>query len=217
MCGEKRSVRPSMPAYQGSPPRVRGKVFFSKFASMNSGITPACAGKRRPSGRRKKLGRDHPRVCGEKRPCPHADAATGGSPPRVRGKVHRAPEIFRAARITHACAGKRTSRLNAGSKPKDHPRVCGEKLIPCLRNISEQGSPPRVRGKGTQEQGGHAGRGITPACAGKRPWSMLSPRARRDHPRVCGEKHLVLCLVMLLAGSPPRVRGKDDQWNFGCL
>ena len=46
-CGEKMTADGMNYAKLGSPPRVRGKVFFSKFASMNSGITPARAGKRR--------------------------------------------------------------------------------------------------------------------------------------------------------------------------
>ena len=51
---------------QGSPPRVRGKVFSNVNFFVRIGITPACAGKsfliRCVSGEHE----DHPRVCGEK-------------------------------------------------------------------------------------------------------------------------------------------------------
>ncbi len=45
---------------------MRGKE--CPIAAMNDteGITPAYAGKRLPHGLRQQLGRDHPRVCGEK-------------------------------------------------------------------------------------------------------------------------------------------------------
>ena len=48
-----------------------------------------------------------PRVCGEKTACAMMPSATGGSPPRMRGKVvHHAAEVG-VAWITPAYAGKR--------------------------------------------------------------------------------------------------------------
>ncbi len=52
--------------------------------------------------------------------------------------------------------------------------------------------------------------GITPACAGKSRHRRRSPARVKDHPRVCGEKELCALAGMAEAGSPPRVRGKDD-------
>ena len=50
--------------------------------------------------------------------------------------------------------------------------------------------------------------GITPAYAGKS--SSRSHRCARqqDHPRVCGEKSMILAKYKALQGSPPRMRGK---------
>ena len=49
---------------------------------------------------------------------------------------------------------------------------------------------------------------ITPACAGKRGSGSPPRSCRRDHPRVCGEKHKLNSLDRPAEGSPPRMRGK---------
>ena len=66
VCGEK-SLRAFVPCFAvGSPPRVRGKAFFSVLVLGMPRITPACAGKS-GNGRCRLPGEgDHPRVCGEK-------------------------------------------------------------------------------------------------------------------------------------------------------
>ena len=53
--------------------------------------------------------------------------------------------------------------------------------------------------------------GITPAYAGKSRVAALRLTLHRDHPRVCGEKHLSASKTSSRQGSPPRMRGKDDQ------
>ena len=91
---------------------------------------------------------------------------------------------------------------------RDHPRVCGEKAGVRVHQDVPQGSPPRVRGKGSIFCHREVGGGITPACAGKS-YSMLFAKLRKkDHPRVCGEKFCDFPLQSLVLGSPPRVRGK---------
>ena len=55
--------------------------------------------------------------------------------------------------------------------------------------------------------------GITPAYAGKRGEGGAAAAALRDHPRVCGEKIRQKYAGTLLAGSPPRMRGKDFPHN----
>ena len=56
--------------------------------------------------------------------------------------------------------------------------------------------------------------GITPAYAGKRIGSPNSLTPMKDHPRVCGEKKECLSLARVEAGSPPRMRGKDQLTPF---
>ena len=55
---------------------------------------------------------------------------------------------------------------------------------------------------------------ITPACAGKRFYTVLRHCKVQDHPRVCGEKDALLSDLLLPVGSPPRVRGKVGPGDF---
>ena len=70
------------------------------------------------------------------------------------------------------------------------------------------GSSPRVRGKlrfgGTFPPSTR----LIPACAGKTDGYFLRKFRSWAHPRVCGENLLLSVLVLWVAGSSPRVRGK---------
>ena len=94
-------------------------------------------------------------------------------------------------------------------KKRDHPRVCGEKVFACSGRAFIQGSPPRMRGKGLKLILFVFRAGITPAYAGKSLPAFLKKWAKKDHPRVCGEKSVKSFSVWSLTGSPPRMRGKD--------
>ena len=70
------------------------------------------------------------------------------------------------------------------------------------------GSPPPMRGK-VPEQGLIRLRdGITPAYAGKRQLRKHLVDAKRDHPRLCGEKVQGVWQCLSIKGSPPPMRGK---------
>ena len=71
------------------------------------GITPAYAGKRNLGNPCRKQQKDHPRLCGEKPPCPASALAVHG--------------------ITPAYAGKRQISSCPPETVQDHPRLCGEK------------------------------------------------------------------------------------------
>ena len=148
VCGEKVTGKFLWTMGKGSPPRVRGEVRSAAFPPLPTGITPACAGRRKADSERQGESEDHPRVCGEKpirtRICP----ARTGSPPRVRGEGTLDKVRPGGVRITPACAGRSCQNPQGDRKPKDHPRVCGEKHL---------GHP---RKDGDQR--------ITPACAGRR-------------------------------------------------
>ena len=107
VCGEKRDFSRLPPFLQGSPPRMRGKVPTFHPPSGAVGITPAYAGKRRLCVVAAHLGRDHPRVCGEKNIWVVDAITSTGSPPRMRGKVRIKPLTRFGFRITPAYAGKR--------------------------------------------------------------------------------------------------------------
>ena len=53
--------------------------------------------------------------------------------------------------------------------------------------------------------------GITPAYAGKSVIMQYDHRGRVDHPRLCGEKYLLLWRKLHRSGSPPPMRGKESR------
>ena len=104
--------------------------------------------------------------------------------------------------------GKAETESSTAPGPKDHPRVCGEKLAFLVVRGREMGSPPRMRGKDAHPPRSSGPGGITPAYAGKRFAEICVTKARRDHPRVCGEKRSTVTPMRASTGSPPRMRGK---------
>ena len=106
-------------------------------------------------------------MCGEKSAVQPLGISAPGSPPRVRGKAVAPHAVQPAEGITPACAGKSLVSMALRSFPKDHPRVCGEKIPEGPIREKGWGSPPRVRGKvkGSGQTDGQVR--ITPACAGK--------------------------------------------------
>ena len=56
--------------------------------------------------------------------------------------------------------------------------------------MSGIGSPPPMRGKGSDGHSLSLDSRITPAYAGKSQIYVVLPTAAQDHPRLCGEKSL---------------------------
>ena len=192
VCGEKRLRLVFICGMLGSPPRVRGKA--------------------KTGGRNHETRKDHPRVCGEKNHACTSILTPKGSPPRVRGKVCACTLNLEYTRITPACAGKRCLLWQGSSGIVRITPACAGKSSADLADDAfiQQGSPPRVRGKGKGELMQTDRGRITPACAGKRHWQFRAPTAHQgspprvrgkvfdcsraehrlheDHPRVCGEK-----------------------------
>ena len=188
---------------------MRGKVINALLDCPQCGITPAYAGKSPPPPLVWPPPVDHPRVCGEKYWCCMRKTQPQGSPPRMRGKAPSLAALGACIGITPAYAGKSAAPRGQCKRQRDHPRVCGEKGVPHRGGTRCRGSPPRMRGKEAAGLLCAAGRGITPAYAGK---SLTIPKlstASRDHPRVCGEKFRAYAKIWNEWGSPPRMRGKD--------
>ena len=156
-------------------------------------------------------------MCGEKKRLAACAQTAEGSPPRMRGKAFRPAVIARWHRITPACAGKSCPLPRRTVSVRDHPRVCGEKLVQFVHFRCPKGSPPRVRGKDPDAERGCERGGITPACAGKRSARSAACLAGKDHPRVCGEKLHSLSPQLCVHGSPPRVRGKAAAARAGLV
>ena len=82
------------------------------------------------------------------------------------------------------------------------------------RPVGNVGSPPRMRGKVSNESKEYQSEGITPAYAGKRLPGSTRMVSSPDHPRVCGEKDVLPPGQGAGAGSPPRMRGKACRCAF---
>ena len=94
---------------------MRGKVFEDWEQYNDLRITPAYAGKRPVWIAASRHGWDHPRLCGEKFQTLFCKIYIPGSPPPMRGKVHKMNHSDLCSRITPAYAGKSNSsgtRLN---------------------------------------------------------------------------------------------------------
>ena len=167
---------------------MRGKVGYAGKNHVESGITPAYAGKSPTTSRSFSLSRDHPRLCGEKFKRFLVKCFILGSPPPMRGKEKAASYCAKRFGITPAYAGKRFAKQYRRSIDWDHPRLCGEKK---------------------QRTGRCAGSiRITPAYAGKSFRSSDTRRRSEDHPRLCGEKATSASSFQYPRGSPPPMRGK---------
>ena len=208
VCGEKIASCTVDSVSMGSPPRMRGKEFFTMTERQEHRITPAYAGKSALHHLFQGLQWDHPRVCGEKTLPRHRAHFAMGSPPRMRGKGSKELESNGNMGITPAYAGKSLTILILYTDRWDHPRVCGEKDLRPDTQALVPGSPPRMRGKGHFRVGVACLTGITPAYAGKSAARVAGAGAHWDHPRVCGEKSGLFFLLFAGKGSPPRMRGK---------
>ena len=99
-------------------------------------------------------------------------------------------------RFIPACAGNRHSDRGENRPQTVHPRVCGEQIYRselfqfCSRFI--------------------------PACAGNSSFVVHSPVSQSVHPRVCGEQSLVTIIMLMVAGSSPRVRGTVKRVGESC-
>ena len=152
----------------------------------------------------------------------------------MRGKDSESESASIFARITPAYAGK-SKRGGFGCFCRwDHPRLCGEKKTPVMRNVAAPGSPPPMRGKGTfgtLHRSNHWDHprlcgekvasckknlekvGSPPPMRGKGSRTKLHRISQRDHPRLCGEKLVDMTDGDLQRGSPPPMRGKEILWT----
>ena len=126
----------------------------------------------------------------------------------MRGKGKAMTGRCAASGITPAYAGKSRCSNCTSSNRRDHPRLCGEKRSRPRKAGLILGSPPPMRGKVNIKNATHATHRITPAYAGKSLSLPVIIKDNQDHPRLCGEKFLLLTKVQYLSGSPPPMRGK---------
>ena len=133
VCGEHWLIAFASAAISGSSPRMRGTRDSVDCRDCTSGIIPAYAGNTCLLRRRPRHQRDHPRVCGEHRIVRVRVTAVAGSSPRMRGTLHVVTITQDRGGIIPAYAGNTWCRSAVARCPWDHPRVCGEHLIPFAR------------------------------------------------------------------------------------
>ena len=166
---------------------MRGKRALKNFGTISAGLIPACAGK---TSRISSVGccsRAHPRVCGENVGVSVISPVSGGSSPRVRGKLPREADSAARHRLIPACAGKTGAKSPATFPSPAHPRVCGENSLAIVPIQLPPGSSPRVRGKPRPANLSIDDQRLIPACAGKTEQAQRYINSLRAHPRVCGE------------------------------
>ena len=129
----------------------------------------------------------------------------------MRGKVFPLTPIPCNSGITPAYAGKRYKLQLAQQPDQDHPRLCGEKTCRKIHLSNQPGSPPPMRGKDSRADNHRKNNRITPAYAGKSDDTHSVPLKYQDHPRLCGEKLPTVITKAIELGSPPPMRGKDND------
>ena len=186
-CGEHHGHAPDMNALQGSSPRMRGTRCYVNPIIEDKGIIPADAGNTLFAVQGKDMTGDHPRGCGEHGVTTSAPMVAKGSSPRMRGTLHLGRVQLLAVRIIPADAGNTNKSVKSTKFAVDHPRGCGEHIVPCAQFVWIDGSSPRMRGTRHHRQWSGFDAGIIPADAGNTKEAAEKSIRRQDHPRGCGE------------------------------
>ena len=129
----------------------------------------------------------------------------------MRGKPVAEAFDFDVCGLIPAHAGKTDSFVRAPSRIRAHPRACGENRMTQRNAYFVGGSSPRMRGKPREFIAAVSGGGLIPAHAGKT--YNLAGKAFNGwaHPRACGENIAPALDDITVAGSSPRMRGKQGQ------
>ncbi len=193
ICGEHDVLPSTSLAMEGSSPHMRGAHAPSPRAPLSVGIIPAYAGStaRQPVG---------------------VERLTGSSP-HMRGAQPRADLLFYAQGIIPAYAGSTSAAAQTRGRRRDHPRICGEHLALQGHPRDGRGSSPHMRGALRSQRVSVLAIGIIPAYAGSTWSATRCRRARRDHPRICGEHDHDDDAVVVFEGSSPHMRGAPQRHN----
>ena len=190
VCGEHTTSHVKVPLPLGSSPRMRGARRGHLWRRLVGWIIPAYAGSTEDDSEVAYAKQDHPRVCGEHPEITMHTWCVSGSSPRMRGARVEVVAVEYRRGIIPAYAGSTGRSPNAGSGPRDHPRVCGEHAPMTALPKSTTGSSPRMRGAPMRRTSYLPPPRIIPAYAGSTRIRFRRTVCSRDHPRVCGE-HLI--------------------------
>jgi len=131
----------------GSPPHTRGESNLQSTLNIETGITPAYAGRILFLSKPLIYKWDHPRIRGEN-PDPFPALCTVlGSPPHTRGESFLRSLSLLCFGITPAYAGRISGHFLSKILVRDHPRIRGENKIKSTATVKAAGSPPHTRGE----------------------------------------------------------------------
>ena len=216
MCGEHTVPSNVHVVVVGSSPHVRGTRRLHRLLRGRPGIIPACAGNTSTIAVRRRVSRDHPRMCGEHGYHGRPKSMSRGSSPHVRGTQVERVEDGRDLGIIPACAGNTARSSPATTRRRDHPRMCGEHFPFLFLGGVCVGSSPHVRGTPPTNTILTRLAGIIPACAGNTSPLPQICMKHGDHPRMCGEHLSHFALLAAAAGSSPHVRGTHHLQAHRC-
>ena len=206
----------SPPCGAGSSPRLRGTRRRGSRRCFRPGIIPALAGNTSRSNSSRPTSRDHPRACGEHDPRHTQDEDSSGSSPRLRGTLDVTVFGLFLFGIIPALAGNTSMSCVRRNHAGDHPRACGEHVVPYLLRQRVRGSSPRLRGTLWWRAPACGSGGIIPALAGNTSAALSTVSNTWDHPRACGEHIFVHGQPAADAGSSPRLRGTQRVRRGRC-
>ena len=151
---------------------------------------------------------EHPRVCGENTGYTVGPGTLIGTSPRMRGKRATYPSPDSPIWNIPAYAGKTVVAVTIVFFLPEHPRVCGENVLPILQFRIDIGTSPRMRGKQSSFFTQSLQTRNIPAYAGKTRLRYPKPTPPQEHPRVCGENKGGNAFTTPSKGTSPRMRGK---------
>ena len=145
-----------------------------------------------------------------------------GSSPHMRGTPTVTAPGMELHGIIPAYAGNTHADSARICSRGDHPRICGEHLVPRSIISLTEGSSPHMRGTRGVEGVHHRSRGIIPAYAGNTRSTQARDTPPWDHPRICGEHSRRSMRMTWFSGSSPHMRGTlgrsvDDLRSDGII
>ena len=116
-----------------------------------------------------------------------------------------------------ACAGEPLDAYGKLARPEVYHSVCGGTGGRFQGQLLFQGLSPRVRGNLTSAKFLPVRRWSIPACAGEPERVGKGGQCWGVYPRVCGGTACVNCLLAVVEGLSPRVRGNPHPPRRQCL
>ena len=156
------------------------------------GSSPHARGTRSARSGRRPRQTVHPRMCGERPPDVPDALWRDGSSPHARGTRAVVDALSAAWRFIPACAGNADHHLSVWNPWAVHPRICGERSSGFTRTLIGDGSSLHARGTPAATPLYDAVARFIPACAGNASGPARPSASAPVHPRMCGERGVVV-------------------------